>query len=194
MRNTAACGIAVLTSLLLAGCGGPAAEEPQASETTTKTGQPTSENTGSPLPERTAPAKDFQLADVCDIVPENRWRALGADQEPEPNDGNGNHLCEYQKGKAGETGSWSVSLGKNQARGLHESIQAHPDGEEVSVAGYPAYKSETSVGCLYYVDVSDEASLLVSGVSSIGEDGSIPTKCDLFKKFATAAVENLPDT
>ncbi|SDP93380.1 Protein of unknown function [Actinopolyspora xinjiangensis] len=193
MRNPAALGIAALASLLLAGCGGPAAEEPPASETTTKTGQPSPDDTSSPLPERTAPAKAFQLTDVCDLVPENRWRALGANQPPESRDSNGNRVCQYQKGKAGEAGSWSVSLGKNRARGLNESIQAHPDGEEVSVAGYPAYKSETSVGCLYYVDVSEEASLLVSGVSSISDDGTIPTKCGLFKKFAAAAVENLPD-
>ncbi|ASU77147.1 DUF3558 domain-containing protein [Actinopolyspora erythraea] len=193
MRNPAACGIAVLASLLLVGCGGPAAEEPPASDTATRTGHPTSDNTSSPLPERTALAKAFQLAEVCDIVPENRWRALGANQPPESRDSNGNRVCQYQKGKAGEAGSWSVSLGKNRARGLNESIQAHPEGEPLTIAGYPAYKSETSVGCLYYVDVSDEASLVVSGVSSISDDGTIPTKCGLFKKFAAAAVENLPN-
>lgn len=192
MRNTVAGGIAALASLLLAGCGGPAAEESPDSGTPTQDRQTTSASADSPLPERTAPAKSFDLAEVCDIVPEVRWRALGADQPPTPNDANGNHLCEYQKGKAGEDGSWSVSLGKNRTRSLNDSVQAHPDGEEVTIAGYPAYKSETSVGCLYYVDVSDEASLVATGVSNISEDGSIPTKCGLFKKFAAAAVENLP--
>ncbi|WP_017972842.1 DUF3558 family protein [Actinopolyspora halophila] len=191
MRNTVAGGIAALASLLLAGCGGPAAEESPDSGTPTQDRQTTSASADSPLPERTAPAKSFDLAEVCDIVPEARWRALGANQPPEPRDSNGNSVCQYQKGDAG--GAWAVDLGAERQRDLAEITMTHQGGEELTIAGYPAYKSETSAGCLYYVDVSDEAPLLVSGTSSITDDGSIPTKCGLFKKFAAAAVENLPN-
>lgn len=194
MRKTLAwSGVAL--SLVLAGCGSQAAEptpdtgtEPSQSSQSKQV--PETDTSSDQESQRTAPAKALKIADLCSIVPEKRWRALGADDAPRVTEVSGVKGCSYRSANGKY---WFMFVSLEKGTPMQKFAAEHPRGTDTKIAGYPAYQTDASGGCLVAVDVSDNGSLQVNGRVSAEDETSTFTSCSVAKKLAKAAVKNLPN-
>lgn len=178
---------AVLTSLVLAGCGGGSAETPPTGEGGSSESAPAPSNESES--QRTAPAKSLELPEECAIVTQQQSQELGADQQPRQRESVGTSGCQYESGKA-STG-WAVFVAADTKETLADFKKERGTlADDVEISGYPAAQVDTTdTDCMVSVDVSDNGSLFVQTLSPQGN----PAPCELSKKFAEAAVKNLPD-
>ncbi|MEU6261612.1 DUF3558 domain-containing protein [Saccharopolyspora shandongensis] len=175
---------AVLVGLLLAGCSGGARETPP----TTDASVPTSEST-SAQSARSGPAKSLDLGDRCSIVSESQAKELGADQQPRERESNGTPGCNYDLGTSGAGFMVFVAVDKTEtmpqfADARRSSVQM------IDIGGYPAAQVGTNkTNCLLSLDVSSQGSLYINTLVPSGNQNP----CDLSKRFAEAALKNLPN-
>ncbi|MDA3650187.1 DUF3558 domain-containing protein [Saccharopolyspora indica] len=182
MRKGLALG-AVLASLFLAGCGGGTGETGPSSE---QSAAP--ETSASSQPERTSPPKSLDLADQCAIITGDQAKQLGADQEPRAVESSGVPGCRYNLGASG--GGFMVFVGADKSQTMQQFADARKSSIEMTdISGYPTAQLGTNkTNCTLSVDVSDQGSLFVNALVSSGD----PNPCDLSKRFAEAALQNLP--
>ncbi|KAA5832103.1 DUF3558 domain-containing protein [Saccharopolyspora hirsuta] len=178
---------AVLASVLLAGCSGGSGE-PVPTGTGTPQEQVTSEAPATQSA-RTAPAKSLEIGDRCAIISEAQVKELGADQAPRERESNGKPGCSYGRGTAGVDATVFVAVDKSSTMQKYaESATKEPEKSEI--AGYPAVQvSLVETNCTLVLDVSDQGSLFVNTVVSSAD----PNPCELSKRFAEAALQNLPN-
>lgn len=183
MRKGLAAG-AVLASFVLAGCSGSGgATDPGTSAPV----EPPAPETSSA---RAAPAKALDLPDACAVVTAEQAQSLGADQAPRPNEMHGTAGCSYQAGEAGSNGGWSAFVSADKSQTLQDFTAGMDGVENVDVAGYPAAQIGTNAtNCILVLDVSDQGSLSIETLARTGT----PNPCELSKKVAEAAVQNLPN-
>lgn len=179
-------GSAILASVMLAGCSSGGAETPPTGAGGDSSAMPTP--TSKAGPQRTAPAKSLALPDKCAVVAEEQWRFLGADQPPQQLESNGKQGCKYQSGAAGTTAGWIMFIAVDPNRTMQEYADSADDATSSNINGYPAVQVDNGSGCLTTVDVSDKGSLFINNISRADEKA-----CELSKKFAKAALENLPN-
>lgn len=174
---------AVFASVLLAGCsGGGATTEPPSSAPVEPPAPPSSS--------RTAPAKAVQVADPCGVVTPEQQQALGVNNPPRARDSNGLPGCEFISGEAGTTSGFNAFVAVTTAENFPQFMQKKPTAEPITVGGYPAAKAAaTNRNCSVSVDVSDQGSLMVYGLS---RDTAV-NGCDAMQKVAEAVVQNLPN-
>lgn len=174
---------AVLASLFLAGCGGGADETRPTEEQTAAPETSASSQSG-----RTSPAKSLDLADQCAIIAGDQAKQLGADQEPRAVESNGIPGCRYNMGASG--GGFMVFVGVDKSKTMQQFADARKSSVEMTdISGYPTAQLGTNkTNCTLSLDVADKGSLFVNGLVSSGD----PNPCELSKRFAEAALQNLP--
>lgn len=174
----------VLAGVVLAGCGsgaGPApAPAPSGGET------PPAETT-SAYPPRSGPAKSLDVSDQCSLVKPDQATSLGADQPQEPSQSSGKTGCDHLKGEAG--GGFMVFVSADKSETMHRFADARTNVQVIDIGGYPAAQIGDDTSCLLSVDVSDQGQLFFNTLVSDGQ--SVP--CDLTKRFAEVALQNLPN-
>ncbi|WP_157734706.1 DUF3558 family protein [Actinopolyspora erythraea] len=190
-RNTVATGVSLAAGLLLAGCGG--GQTGQAAQDTTDTGtsSSTSSAPGAGLPERTAPAKSLDLADPCAIITRQQATELGVNQPLENANSNGKEGCRYQKGNPGTESGWYVFVAADTKRTAQEFSSRSPGGQITNIAGYHAYQVDDGGACMIAVDVSNQGSIFINGITRLQENRT--AACPISTEFAEAAIKNLPE-
>ncbi|MER5390960.1 DUF3558 domain-containing protein [Saccharopolyspora sp. NPDC002686] len=177
---------AVLASVLLAGCsaGSEGSQSPDTDTSSTQTApsEPTPEQSS-----RTAPVKSLEIGDQCSVLSEAQAQELGADQAPRARESNGRPGCNYALGQAGTKFSVFVSVDKTET--MKKLAAGKPGSQPTEVAGYPAVEVGIKTNCIVSLDISDQGQLFVNSSVSSGD----PNPCDLAKRFAEAAVNNLPN-
>ncbi|SFT32610.1 Protein of unknown function [Actinopolyspora lacussalsi subsp. righensis] len=194
MRNTVTTGISLAAGLLLlAGCGG--GQTGQAAQDTTDTGTsaPTSTSSGAGvgLPERTAPAKSLDLSEPCAIISQQQATNLGVNQPLESANSNEKKGCRYQKGNPGTEGGWYIFVAADTKQTAQDFSSRSPDGRVTKISGYHAYQVDDGGACMIAVDVSDEGSIFINGITRLQKNRA--AACPISTKFAEAAIENLPE-
>lgn len=174
---------AVFASVVLAGCsGGGATTEPPSSAPAEPPAPPSSS--------RTAPAKSLQVADACGVLTPEQQQTLGANEPPQARESNGMPGCSFVAGQSGTTSGWNAFVAVTNTQTFQQFMQTKPGAEPITVGGYPAAKAAASNrNCTVSVDVADQGSLLVYGLS---RDEAV-NGCDVMQKVAEAVVQNLPN-
>lgn len=115
-------------------------------------------------------------------------RSIGADQPPRERESNGVPGCNYDLGETGK--GFMVFVAVDSSETMQEfAAKRSSSVEMIDVAGYPtAEVGTTDINCMLSLDISDKGSLLINTVAREG-----PDSCEVSKKFAEAAVKNLPD-
>jgi hypothetical protein len=175
----------VLVSVVLAGCGSGAGTAPEPS---TSGGETPPAETTSAYPPRTGPVKSLDVSDQCSLVKPDQATSLGADQPQEPTQSSGKTGCDHIKGEAG--GGFMVFVSADKSETMQKFADARKSKVQMSdIAGYPAAEIGDDRNCLLSVDVSDHGQLFFNTLVSDGQ--SVP--CDLTKRFAEVALQNLPN-
>lgn len=173
----------VFASVVLAGCsGGGASTEPPSSAPAEPPAPPSSS--------RTAPAKSLQVADPCGVLTPEQQQSLGVNSPPEPDQEEGQPGCAYLAGDAGTQSGWNVFVSVTNKQTLQQFVEQHTTAQPTTVAGYPAANTViNNRNCTVAVDVSDQGSVIVNGLS---RDPAV-SGCDAVKKVAEVVVPNLPN-
>lgn len=174
---------AVFASVVLAGCsGGGATTEPPSSAP--------AETPAPPSSSRTAPAKSLQVADPCGVLTPEQQQTLGINAAPQPDETNGMQGCTFLSGEAGTSGGWNAFVSVTTTQTMQKFMEMHTTAQPTTVAGYPAANTAiNNRNCTVAVDVSDQGSVVVNGLS---RDPAV-NGCDVLKRVAEAVVPNLPN-
>lgn len=175
----------VLAGVLLAGCGSGAGTTPTPTAPGT---EPPAGETSSAYPPRTSGAKSLEIGDQCSMVTAEQATALGADQAPKVGESNGKPGCDYLQGEAG--GGFMVFVAANKAETMQKFANARKSKVQMmDIGGYPTAQVGDDKSCLLSVDVADQGSLYINTLVSNGQHDP----CDLSKRFAETALQNLPN-
>lgn len=175
----------VLASFVLAGCGSGAGSAPTP---TTPGGEETPPaETTSAYPPRTGPAKSLEISDQCSLVKPDQATSLGADQPQKPTQSSGKTGCDNVKGEAG--GGFMVFVSADKSETMQKFADARTDVQVTDIGGYPAAQIGDDTNCLLSLDVSDQGQLFFNTLVSDGQNNP----CDLTKRFAEVALQNLPN-
>lgn len=136
---------------------------------------------------RTSPVKSLDLAEPCVIVTFDQAKHLGADQEPEPGESNGKPGCDYLQGEAG--GGFMIFVAADRSETMQKFAEKRSRARIVDIGGYPTAEIGDETSCLHSVDVSDQGALFLNTLVSDGKN--VP--CELSRRFAEAALQNLPN-
>lgn len=173
---------AVFACAALAGCsGGGATPEPSTSAP---------EAPAPPSSSRTAPAKSLQVADQCGVLTPEQLQSLGVSIPPAPDETQGMAGCSFVSGAAGSDTGWNAFVTVTTKQTMQQFTEMHATAQPTTVGEYPAANTQiNNRNCTVAVDVSDQGSVIVNGLS---RDPAV-NGCDAMKKVAETVVPNLPN-
>jgi hypothetical protein len=127
-------------------------------------------------------------------VTQQQWQTLGADQTPRARVSNGQSGCNYGKGQAGTSGSWSIFVAASPGTTFQQEAgqRATPTHSGQLDGGYPFADYSLVTGCVLFADVSDQGHL-IANIGRNSPDSPGFDLCQQAEKFAQAAIQNLPN-
>lgn len=140
---------------------------------------------------RQGPTKNVNVSDQCSVLPQDKARQLGYDQQPTPENSAGENGCKYTAKPAGSPDGWITFVAADPAQTMQQLASRMPQGKPDQVAGYPAHVMDLHRSCFVVVDVSDHGSLFVHSVTRPGAQRAMGSACGASKPAAEAAIQNL---